>query len=98
MRLDDLHLWYLGDPAAPCYVGVLQLVAAGKGVSLRYSAQWLASGFALSEDLPLVEGEFLPAGRLAADVPRAVGPSMMHGPTAGVRRSSASSTSPSACP
>jgi serine/threonine-protein kinase HipA len=73
MRLDDLHLWYLGEPAAPRYVGALQLVAAGKGVSLRYSAQWLASGFAMSEDLPLVEGEFLPAGRLAADTPRAVG-------------------------
>ena len=73
MRLDDLHLWYLGEPAAPRYVGALQLVAEGKGVSLRYSAQWLASGFALSEDLPLVEGEFLPAGRLAADTPRAVG-------------------------
>jgi serine/threonine-protein kinase HipA len=73
MRLDELHLWYLGDPATPQYVGVLRLISAGKGVSLRYRRQWLASGFALSEDLPLIDSEFLPPGRLAADVPRAVG-------------------------
>jgi hypothetical protein len=45
MRLDDLHLWYLGDPT-PRYVGALKLVAAGKGVSLRY-----ASGLAVQMDL-----------------------------------------------
>jgi len=54
MRLDDLYLWHLGDPATPRYVGELKLVAAGKGVSLRYGDEWIASGFALSEDLPLV--------------------------------------------
>jgi serine/threonine-protein kinase HipA len=73
MRLDDLHLFYLEDPAAPRYVGALKLVSAGKGVSLHYGKQWLASGFALSEDLPLVDNEFLPPGRLAADAQRAVG-------------------------
>lgn len=73
MRLDDLYLWYLGDPAMPRWVGSLKLVAAGKGVSLRYAEEWLASGFALSEDLPLVDNEFLPPGRLAGEVPRAVG-------------------------
>ncbi len=73
MRLDDLYLWYLGDPAAPRYVGALKLVAAGKGVSLRYGEAWLASGFALSEDLPLVNIEHMPPGRLAADTQRAVG-------------------------
>jgi serine/threonine-protein kinase HipA len=73
VRLDDLFLWYLGDPGAPRYVGALKLVSAGKGVSLRYGAEWLASGFALSEDLPLVDTEFLPPGRLAADTQRAVG-------------------------
>lgn len=31
MRLDELFLWYLGDPATPRYVGALRLVAAGKG-------------------------------------------------------------------
>ncbi|HEY6513339.1 MAG TPA: HipA domain-containing protein [Burkholderiaceae bacterium] len=73
MRLDDLHLWYLGDPATPRYVGALKLVFTGKGVSLHYGKQWLADGFALSEDLPLVDNEFLPPGRLAADAQRAVG-------------------------
>jgi serine/threonine-protein kinase HipA len=73
MRFDDLSLWYLGDPARPRLVGSLRLVAAGKGVSLRYAGSWLAEGFALSEDLPLVDTEFLPPGRLAADAPRAVG-------------------------
>ena len=73
MRLDDLYLWYLGDPATPRYVGALKLVSAGKGVSLHYGKEWLANGFALSEDLPLVDNEFLPPGRQAADVQRAVG-------------------------
>lgn len=73
MRLDDLHLWYLGDPTSPRYVGALRLALAGKGVSLRYHDEWLITGFALSEDLPLVDTEHLPPGRLAADSPRAVG-------------------------
>lgn len=73
MRLDDLHLWYLGDPVTPRCVGALKLISAGKGVSLRYGAQWLADGFALSEDVPLVDTEFMPPGRLTADAQRAVG-------------------------
>ena len=72
MRLDDLYLWYLGTPT-PCYVGSLKLVASGKGVSLRYGADWLENGFALSEDLPLVNIEYLPPGRLSVNVPHAVG-------------------------
>ncbi|MFT4101835.1 MAG: HipA domain-containing protein [Burkholderiaceae bacterium] len=73
MRLDDLHLWFLGDPASPRYVGTLGLVSAGKGVSLRYDRTWLTDGFALSEDLPLIDIEYLPPGRLAVDAQRAVG-------------------------
>ncbi len=73
MRLDALYLWYLADPATPRYVGALRLVAAGKGVSLQYGKDWLATGFALSEDLPLIDSEFLPQGRLASDAQRAVG-------------------------
>lgn len=73
MRLDDLYLWYLGHPDAPRYVGALKLVAAGKGVSLHYGRAWLDNGFALSEDLPLVDMEHLPPGRLEADAQRAVG-------------------------
>lgn len=73
MRLDNLFLWYLADPAQPHLVGDLKLVSAGKGVSLRYSPAWLNTGFALSEDLPLVDTEFLPPARLSADAQRAVG-------------------------
>lgn len=60
-------------PQVPQLVGALKLVAAGKGVSLRYDQDWLFNGFALSEDLPLVDTEFLPLGRFLTDVPRAVG-------------------------
>ena len=60
MRHDNLYLWLLVDPAAPRYVGRLRLVDAGKGVSLQYGADWLASGFPLSEDLLLVDIEQLP--------------------------------------
>jgi serine/threonine-protein kinase HipA len=60
MRTDDLYLWFLGDPAAPRYVGRLRLVEAGKGVSLQYGADWLAGGFPLSEDLILTDIEHLP--------------------------------------
>lgn len=73
MRLDELYLWYLADPSQPRYVGALHLVSAGKGVSLRYAPEWLASGFALSEDLPLIDTEFMPPGRLMAETQRAVG-------------------------
>jgi serine/threonine-protein kinase HipA len=73
MRLDELYLWYLGEPASPRYVGALTRVAAGKGVSLRYDQTWLDNGFALSEDLPLVDMEHLPPGRLMGDAQRAVG-------------------------
>ena len=66
MRLDELYLWFLGHPTTPRYVGALKLVAAGKGVSLHYSGDWLNNGFALSEDQPLVDVEFMPPGRLFA--------------------------------
>lgn len=72
MRLDELYLWYLATPE-PRYVGALKLVASGKGVSLHYGTDWLAHGFALSEDLPLMDMEFLPPGRLSTHAPRAVG-------------------------
>jgi serine/threonine-protein kinase HipA len=60
MRHDDLYLWFLADPAVPRYVGQLRLVEVGRGVSLQYGADWLASGFPLSEDLLLVDIEHLP--------------------------------------
>jgi len=73
MSLDELHLWYLEIPTGPRYVGTLRLLAAGRGVALRYGEEWLADGFALSEDLPLVERPHQPQGRLTGDVQRAVG-------------------------
>jgi serine/threonine-protein kinase HipA len=61
---DELHLWWLQDPARPRRVGTLRHVRrAGTqpgGVSLTYADAWLADGMALSEDLPLQRGEFLP--------------------------------------
>ena len=62
-RLDALYLWFIGNPAAPALVGALQLMAAGKGVSLTYAPTWLAQGFALSEDLPLINTEHLPRAK-----------------------------------
>ena len=65
-RFDALFLWMLEDPRSPRLVGTLALVSAGKGVSLEYAGSWLQSGFALSEDLPLVAGEYLPHARNTA--------------------------------
>lgn len=60
MSTDTLYLWWLGQPRQPQLIGTLSTVRAFKGVSLRYAPSWLASGFALSEDMPLHDGEFLP--------------------------------------
>ena len=37
-----------------------------RGVSLEYGDAWLRSGFALSEDLPLVKREFFPVEKETA--------------------------------
>jgi serine/threonine-protein kinase HipA len=67
---DALHLWWLADPGAPRHVGTLRLVRrAGTqpgGVSLEYTPEWIAAGQALSEDLPLRPGEFMPTEANAA--------------------------------
>lgn len=60
---DTLGLWWLGDPARPVPVGEITLVHGGRGIGLRYGAQWLREGFALSDDLPLRPGLFVPAER-----------------------------------
>ena len=57
---DRLFLWWLGDPSQPRPVGELGLAAGGRAVSLRYAPDWLRSGFALSEDLPLTGELFVP--------------------------------------
>jgi len=57
---DQLYLWLLTVPADPVFIGELNLVRSNRGVSLKYAEAWLERGFALSEDLPLVDEEFLP--------------------------------------
>ena len=57
---DQLFLWLLTDPDQPVLIGELNMVRSSRGVSLHYAPAWLERGFALSEDLPLVAGEFLP--------------------------------------
>jgi serine/threonine-protein kinase HipA len=57
---DNLSLWWIGDAAQCRLVGELTLVLGGRGVALQYAPAWLQSGFALSEDLPLTSGLFLP--------------------------------------
>jgi serine/threonine-protein kinase HipA len=57
---DTLSLWWLGDPRHPTPIGEISLVLAGRGVALRYADRWLATGFPLSDDLPLREGLFIP--------------------------------------
>jgi len=60
---DILYLWYLGKPSRPVPVGTINLIRSSQGVSLRYADNWLENGFPLSEDLPLIGQEFLPAER-----------------------------------
>src|ERR1700685_328939 len=57
---DRLYLWLLTRPQQPVPIGVLNLVRSTQGVSLRYVDAWLQRGFPLSEDLPLIDEEFLP--------------------------------------
>jgi serine/threonine-protein kinase HipA len=57
---DRLHLWLLTRPQQPVPIGELNLIRSAQGVSLRYIDSWLQRGFPLSEDLPLIDEEFLP--------------------------------------
>jgi serine/threonine-protein kinase HipA len=61
--VDILYLWLLTQPSRPIPIGVMNLVRSPPGVSLQYMDSWLRDGFALSEDLPLIGQEFLPAER-----------------------------------
>jgi serine/threonine-protein kinase HipA len=64
--VDTLYLWWTADPVRPVLIGELGMVRALRGVSLRYAATWRATGFALSEDLPLIDTEFLPPSKETA--------------------------------
>jgi len=63
---DQLYLWLLTKPLEPVLIGRLNLVRSLQGVSLRYDSNWLQRGFPLSEDLPLIDQEFLPAEKALA--------------------------------
>ena len=52
---DRLYLWLLTQPARPTLIGELNLVRAAQSVSLHYAQSWMSGGFALSEDMPLVD-------------------------------------------
>lgn len=61
---DAMSLWWLGQGRqAPLLVGQLFLAEGNRKVGLEYSPEWLQRGFALSEDLPLARGVFLPKDR-----------------------------------
>lgn len=60
---DTLTLWWLGEPSQPRPIGEISLGHGGRTVGLRYGADWLQGGFALSEDLPLAAGVFWPRER-----------------------------------
>jgi serine/threonine-protein kinase HipA len=64
--VDRLYLWSLLEPARPAAVGELDLTRSNQGVALRYFAHWLEHGFELSEDLPLIDQQFLPVERNTA--------------------------------
>ena len=63
---DRLYLWLLTQPRQPVPIGELNLIRSAQGVSLRYADSWLQRGFPLSEDLPLIDEEFLPLEKGAA--------------------------------
>jgi serine/threonine-protein kinase HipA len=75
-RVNELFLWWLADPAQPCLLGTLKAVsrtAAGPGgVSFEYDARWLKrpGAIALSEDLPLGVGTYMPPAE--GDAPGAI--------------------------
>ena len=64
--VDTLYLWWTGDPARPALIGDLGTVRTTRGVSLRYADSWRNVGFSLSEDLPLIDTEFLPTEKETA--------------------------------
>ena len=63
---DEMSLWWLGQPDAPTLIGRLEFISTLRGIGLRYDANWLSHGFALSEDLPLRDHMFLPIAKDSA--------------------------------
>ena len=89
---DPLYVWALVNPAQPVLVGELrlsQLVA--DCATFTYDAPWWH--FALSEDLPIVQGQEFTAGERGS-APGAIDDAR---PDRGASASSATSTGPRAC-
>lgn len=61
---DNMALWWLGadtsGQSTPRLIGKIFLADGNRRVALEYDAGWLSSGFALSDDLPLARGVYLP--------------------------------------
>ena len=59
---DSMSLWWLADAKSPQRIGTLSLQDQRRKVALSYDPEWIASplGFALSEDLPLQPGLYMP--------------------------------------
>lgn len=55
-----------GPAATPVLVDALRMARQTRGVSLQYTEAWLRSGFALSEDMPLIAREFFPVDQETA--------------------------------
>jgi serine/threonine-protein kinase HipA len=61
---DVMSLWWIGASSGqPSLIGQLFLAEGHRKVGLEYDPAWLQNGFALSEDLPLGRGVFLPKER-----------------------------------
>ncbi len=61
---DSMSLWWLGASITqPSLIGRLFLADGNRKVALEYDPAWIQTGFALSEDLPLARGVFLPKER-----------------------------------
>lgn len=60
---DSLYLWWLAEPAMPRLIGEVRLTGGGRTVALQYTGEWIATGIALSEDLPLTNTLFVPADK-----------------------------------
>lgn len=64
---DELSLWWLGEEGGqhrPRHlIGRIFLADGNRQVGLEYASSWLKNGFALSDDLPLAKGIFLPLER-----------------------------------
>lgn len=61
---NSMSLWWLGASALqPQRIGQVFLADGNRKVALEYDPEWIQTGFALSEDLPLARGVFLPKER-----------------------------------